>query len=268
MAAAAVVAPALNTRGPGYIDGHLEESAELQGEDAAVYLQLPRLVPAPLLDKAEHLSRVTAVRGYRKEKPRAETTASELQRILEWRKSHKMDEVRARQRRRAPPPGLVGVVSSPAQEPLRLWAGSSHPAPQSLLRLPDNAEGFHKGWPAVLAGEDCHGHAVFYERIEARVLPPSSRRHPCPTPLRPRSPRARRAVHRHGLPVQAHDEGADAGAPRAGLFPLPAPHAATSPRMALTPARAAPPDLRGAVVGKEVHLAPPRRGGVQAHLRG
>ena len=106
-AAAAVVAAQLNRAGPGYINGELEESVALHGEETAVYHAMTQLVPQPLLACADYVLKVTAVRGYHKEKPRAESTSTELQRILEWRKEHDMDNVRRRRLRVSASGGLT-----------------------------------------------------------------------------------------------------------------------------------------------------------------
>ncbi len=84
--------------GPGFIDGRLEESLPLWGDEVVVYNTLPRLVPPRALAHADHRIKVLCIRGYHKEKPRAETTAAELTRIMEWREANSMDEVRAAHR--------------------------------------------------------------------------------------------------------------------------------------------------------------------------
>ena len=83
----------LKTDGPGFVDGKLEEAAALHGEEVVVYNGLPKLVPAPLLAHAPQMLVLCCVRGYHKERPRLETTAAELVRIMEWRESHQMQEV-------------------------------------------------------------------------------------------------------------------------------------------------------------------------------
>jgi len=93
----AVVQPSINRQGPGWTDGKLEESVELGGEDLAVYHALATLVkPRALFEKADHLTKLACVRGYKKEKPRAEATGAEVTRILEWREKNDMDRVRLR----------------------------------------------------------------------------------------------------------------------------------------------------------------------------
>ena len=81
-------------QGVGFIDGKLQESCPFSQEEAAVYAALPRLMPAGAFHRADFVLRLSALRGYHKEKPRTETTASELARILEWRDKNGMDEVR------------------------------------------------------------------------------------------------------------------------------------------------------------------------------
>ena len=81
--------------GPGFVDGHLQESCPFTPDEAGVYAALARLVPAQAYSKADFVLKLACVRGYHKEKPRAETTAGELARILEWRDKNRMDEVRA-----------------------------------------------------------------------------------------------------------------------------------------------------------------------------
>jgi hypothetical protein len=39
-----------------------------------------------------------------------------------------------------------------------------------LLRTLSKTDEFHAGWPASVHGEDCFGHLVFYEAIEARAV--------------------------------------------------------------------------------------------------
>ena len=79
---------------PGFIDGKLQESCPFTPDEAAVYASLSRLVPPGAYGQADFVLKLACVRGYHKEKPRAETTAGELARILEWREKNRMDEVR------------------------------------------------------------------------------------------------------------------------------------------------------------------------------
>ena len=82
---------------PGFIDGKLQESCPFNTDEAAVYASLCRLVPPAAYGRADFVLKLACVRGYHKEKPRAETTAAELTRILEWREKNRMDEVRGGQ---------------------------------------------------------------------------------------------------------------------------------------------------------------------------
>ena len=82
---------------PGFIDGKLQESCPFNTDEAAVYASLCRLVPPAAYGRADFVLKLACVRGYHKEKPRAETTAAELTRILEWREKSRMDEVRGGQ---------------------------------------------------------------------------------------------------------------------------------------------------------------------------
>ena len=79
---------------PGFIDGKLQESCPFTTDEAAVYASLCRLVPPAAYGRADFVLKLACVRGYHKEKPRAETTAAELTRILDWREKNRMDEVR------------------------------------------------------------------------------------------------------------------------------------------------------------------------------
>lgn len=195
--------PNLNTSGPGFINGRLEEAVGLHGEEVPVLTALQHgLVTPQQLAAADVDFLARCVRGYFKEKPRNEGVAAALKRILEWRAHAGIDEVRtprATRRRAAQSSGQSGVGRG---EP-RTWLAA---APRGLTasttklqlllkRLPKEAV-FHKGWASSLGGEDCFGHTVFCERIQAR--PPTSRL---------AAPHARRALpagHRRGPADEGH----------------------------------------------------------------
>lgn len=172
-----VPAPHVRTDGPGFINGRLEEAVGLHGEEPGVLVALQRaLPPAPLAAVgSDFVTRV--IRGYAKERPRAEATVHQMQRILDWRAHSGMDEARAPLRAPAPAgrEGLRGGARRGAPRGL----GPRPPPPdvrlaraQLLFRtLPQEAT-FHRGWPSTLAGEDCFGHVVFVDRIQARRPPP------------------------------------------------------------------------------------------------
>jgi hypothetical protein len=82
----------LHAAGPG---GLLEEALPLNAEEAAVYLAMARVCPPGYMDRCDGELIIKCIRGYKKERARVEVTATELQRIVEWRETHELDLVRA-----------------------------------------------------------------------------------------------------------------------------------------------------------------------------
>ena len=169
--------------GPGFVDGHLQESCPFTPDEAGVYAALARLVPAQAYSKADFVLKLACVRGYHKEKPRAETTAGELARILEWRDKNRMDEVRAAPTTRrgvTPCGGLQGKAP----------AGRRGPPPPSLACAGDTharcfaacAEqharrtallSWRHGWPGALGAKQSHCRSVSCSLTPPPALPPT-----------------------------------------------------------------------------------------------